>query len=243
MFRLTIAFFFILVNLPLYASEQVKDDYLTLKLSNSSQEFKFSSSTRLHQALTALEKHNVYLTYPLSTTLFSLNPSDVEQARLSKERVLDLMKEYKLNKTELFNFIQRSGTSKRVISNIDLDTVRLNKKNNPLLKGKYILSVGERGIPLLVLGNTPKVATIPTEENMSLSSLLNDETSLFKNLEHAPVLIYPDGKLTQSHIGNWKTKSYSLPPGTIIYIPFYKFEKSPLDKAIVELLINMNTAL
>lgn len=101
MFRITITFFFILVNFPLYASEQVKDDYLTLKLSNSNQEFKFSSSTRLHQALTALEQHNVYITYPLSTTLFSLNPSDVEQVRLSKERALDLMKEYKLNKTEL----------------------------------------------------------------------------------------------------------------------------------------------
>lgn len=243
MLRLTIAFFFILVNFPSYALEKVKDDYLTLTLSKSNQEFKFSSSTRLSQALTAIEKHNVYVTYPLSTTLFSLNPSDVKQTRLNKEYTLDLMKEHKLNKTEFFNFIQRSSYFKRVISNIDLDNIRLNNKSNPLLKGKYALSVGKRESPLLVLGNTPNIETISAKENISLRSLFNTDSSLFKNIEHAPVLIYPDGKITQSHIGSWKTKSYSLPPGTIIYIPFYKFESSPLDKTIVELLINMNTAL
>lgn len=124
-----------------------------------------------------------------------------------------------------------------MLSAIDVDSIRLDKFDNPLLQGQLALSAPKRKEKVLYVGNLEKVYAVENQAGIALHEQVDNlRSGDIGELAYPPILIYPDGKVVHPHHGSWLTTQYYLPPLTMVYIPFDEFEKSQMDKDIVALL-------
>lgn len=193
---------------------------------------------RLEKVLKLAEDNQVVLQYPLAITLFDNSDKAIKEATALKNTVLNQMIQYNLVAHPFYKFIQQSTFSPRILSNIDIDKVRLNKGQNPLLTGQLLLSSPKRIENVLYLGNLSKIHTVTNLPGVPLHEQLNylQEKKIIDRTTF-PFLIYPDGKVEHPYQGNWSTKEYYLPPLTIVYFPFEIEGKSEMDENIIKLLL------
>lgn len=214
-----------------------KQQSLTVELLGTGKVLSFDQPARLDNVLNLSQEQQVILQYPLAVTLFDNSDSAKRKVSALKSSVLNQMIQHNLVAHPLYKFIQESQFSPRVLSHVDLDKVRLDKFENPLLKGKLALSAPKREEKVLYIGNIDKVYAITNQAGISIHNQINNlQNSVIGKLGLPPILIYPDGKVTPVHHGNWLTKQYYLPPLTLVYVPFKEFEHSKFDQDIVKLL-------
>ncbi|WP_104026773.1 capsule biosynthesis GfcC family protein [Vibrio jasicida] len=210
---------------------------LQVELVGTGKALQFEQPTRLDNILKLAQEQNVVLQYPLAISLFDDSELAQQESLALKNAVLNQMIQYNLVGHPFYKFIQQSQFAPRVFSAIDVDQIRLDKFDNPLLKGQFALSAPQRAEKVLYVGNVDKVyaiknlAGIPLHEQVD--SLKSSEVGV---LAQPPILIYPNGEIVTPHHGSWLTKQYYLPPLTMVYIPFDDFEQSPMDQDIVKLL-------
>lgn len=210
---------------------------LQVELVGTGKALQFEQPSRLDNVLKLTQEQNVDLQYPLAITLFDDSEQAQQESLALKNAVLNQMIQYNLVGHPFYKFIQQSQFAPRVLSAVDVDQIRLDKFDNPLLKGQFALSAPKRAEKVLYVGNVDKVyaiknlAGIPLHEQVD--SLKSNEVG---ELPQPPILIYPNGEVVTPHHGSWLTKQYYLPPLTMVYIPFDDFEQSPMDQDIVKLL-------
>ncbi|MFH0288660.1 YjbG polysaccharide synthesis-related protein [Vibrio owensii] len=210
---------------------------LQVELTGTGKALQFEQPTRLDNILKLAQEQNVVLQYPLAISLFDDSEQAQQESLALKNAVLNQMIQYNLVGHPFYKFIQQSEFAPRVLSAVDVDQIRLDKFDNPLLKGQFALSAPQRAEKVLYVGNVDKVyaiknlASIPLHEQVD--SLKSSEVG---ELAQPPILIYPNGEVVAPHHGSWLTKQYYLPPLTMVYIPFDDFEQSPMDQDIVKLL-------
>ncbi len=210
---------------------------LQVELVDTGKALQFGQPTRLDNILKLAQEHNVVLQYPLAITLFDNSEQAQQDSLALKNAVLNQMIQYNLVGHPFYKFIQHSQFAPRVLSAVDLDQIRLDKFDNPLLQGQFALSAPERTEKVLYLGNIGKVYAIKSQAGIPLHEQLNNlKNSEIGELAQPPILIYPNGEVVAPHHGSWLTKQYYLPPLTIVYVPFDNFEQSPMDQDIVKLL-------
>ncbi len=218
-------------------SEQVT--YLHVELPAVSKELQFHQPARLSDVLKQAQQQNLILQYPLGTTLFNSSEQTLRESTALKNSVLKQMSQYNLSSHALYKYIQKHQFAPRVLSAVDLDDVRLDKFNNPLLSGKLTLISQQREENVTYLGNIDNVYSVSNQAGVPLQQQINNLQDDIGKLSNPPVLIYPDGKVVQPHHGSWLTTQYYLPPLTMVYTPFEDYETSKMDQDIVQLLTQL----
>ncbi len=210
---------------------------LQVELVGTGKVLRFEQLARLDNILKLAQEQNLVLQYPLAITLFDASDKAQQESLALKNAVLNQMIQYNLVGHPFYKFIQQSQFAPRILSGVDVDQVRLDKYDNPLLKGQFALSAPDRAEKVLYVGNIDKVYAIKSQAGVPLHGQLNNlKNSEIGELAQPPILIYPNGDVLIPHHGSWLTKQYYLPPLTIVYIPFGDFEQSQMDQDIVKLL-------
>ncbi|CAH1601576.1 YjbG polysaccharide synthesis-related protein [Vibrio jasicida] len=210
---------------------------LQVELVGTGKALQFEQPTRLDNILKLAQEQNVVLQYPLAISLFDDSEQAQQESLALKNAVLNQMIQYNLVGHPFYKFIQQSQFAPRVLSAVDVDQIRLDKFDNPLLKGQFALSAPQRAEKVLYVGNVDKVYAIKNLAGIPLHEQVDSlKSSEVGELAQPPILIYPNGEVVTPHHGSWLTKQYYLPPLTMVYIPFDDFEQSPMDQDIVKLL-------
>lgn len=210
---------------------------LHVELVGTGAALQFEQPARLDSILKLAQEPNVILQYPLATTLFDGSKNAQQESLALKNSVLNQMIQHNLVGHPFYKFIQQTQFAPRVLSAVDIDHIRLDKFDNPLLKGQFELSSPERVEKVLYVGNVDKVFAFKNQAGIPLNEQLKKlKNSEVGELAQPPILIYPNGEVVIPHHGSWLTKQYYLPPLTMVYIPFDDFEQSSMDQDIVNLL-------
>ncbi|NOI72299.1 capsule biosynthesis GfcC family protein [Vibrio owensii] len=210
---------------------------LRVELAGTGKVLQFEQPARLDNILKLAQEQKLVLQYPLATTLFDDSEQAQQQSLALKNAVLSQMIQYNLVGHPFYKFIQQSQFAPRVLSAVDVDQIRLDKFDNPLLKGQFTLSTPKRTEKVLYMGNLDKIYAIKNLAGIPLHEQINSlKSSEVGELAQPPILIYPNGEVVTPHHGSWLTKQYYLPPLTMVYIPFDNFAQSPMDQNIVKLL-------
>ncbi|MGR5444043.1 capsule biosynthesis GfcC family protein [Vibrio jasicida] len=210
---------------------------LQVELAGTGKALQFEQPARLDNILKLAQEQNVVLQYPLAITLFDVSEQAQQESLALKNTALSQMLQYGLIDHPFYKFIQQSQFAPRVLSAVDVDQIRLDKFDNPLLKGQFALSAPKRAEKVLYVGNVDKVYAIKNLAGIPLHEQIDSlKSSEVGELAQPPILIYPNGEVVTPHHGSWLTKQYYLPPLTMVYIPFDNYEQSPMDQDIVKLL-------
>ncbi|WP_243975715.1 capsule biosynthesis GfcC family protein [Vibrio natriegens] len=213
--------------------------YLNVGLVGVGKQLQFEQPARLVDVLKQAQQQDLILQYPLGTTLFDSSEHSLLESTALKNSVLNQMIQHNLVSHPFYKYIQKNQFAPRLFSAIDLDDVRLDKFNNPLISGDLTLVSPQREEKTIYLGNLDNVYSIKEQAGIPLKQQITNLQSNIGELAHPPILIYPDGKVAQPHHGSWLTTQYYLPPLTMVYIPFEKFETSEMDQDIVKLLTQL----
>ncbi|HCG6789338.1 TPA: capsule biosynthesis GfcC family protein [Vibrio parahaemolyticus] len=216
-----------------------KSANLNVELVGVGKQLQFQQPARLADVLKQAQQQNLILQYPLGTTLFDDSAEALRKSTAQKNSVLNQMIQHNLVSHPFYKYIKKHQFAPRVFSNVDVDDVRLDKFNNPLLAGDLALVSSQREEKVVYLGNLDKVYSVKEQAGIPLKQQLANLESDIGELAHPPILIYPDGNVAQPHHGSWLTTQYYLPPLTMVYIPFEKFETSEMDQDIVKLLTQL----
>ncbi|MBR9873091.1 capsule biosynthesis GfcC family protein [Vibrio sp. J1-1] len=212
---------------------------LNVDLVGTGKQLQFQQAARLSDVLKQAQQQNLILLYPLGTTLFDGSEKALRESTSLKNSVLNQMIQYNLVAHPFYKYIQKHQFAPRVFSAVDLDDVRLDKINNPLLAGDLALVSSQREEKVIYLGNLDKVYSVKEQTGIPLKQQITNLKRNIGELAHPPILIYPDGNVVQPHHGSWLTTQYYVPPLTMVYIPFEEFETSEMDQDIVKLLTQL----
>nr|WP_321459201.1 capsule biosynthesis GfcC D2 domain-containing protein [uncultured Vibrio sp.] len=213
--------------------------YLNVELVGVSKQLQFERPARLADVLKQAQQQSLILQYPLGTTLFDGSEQALRESLALKNSVLNQMIQHNLVAHPFYKYIQKHQFAPRVFSAVDLDDVRLDKFNNPLLNGELSLISIQREEKIIYLGNLNNVYSVKEQAGIPLKQQMINLKRDIGELSNPPILIYPDGNVVQPHHGSWLTTQYYLPPLTMVYIPFEEFETSEMDQDIVQLLTQL----
>ncbi len=130
---------------------------LNIELVGTGKALQFQQAARLESVLKHAQEQQVTLQYPLAVTLFDNSETAVQESTALKNSVLNQMIQHNLVAHPFYKFIQQSQFAPRVLSAIDVDRIRLDKFDNPLLQGQLALSAPKREEKVLYVGNLEKV--------------------------------------------------------------------------------------
>ena len=231
--------------MPLFSShsfaqtETSTTQSLNVELLEVGKQLQFQGPTRLESVLALAKEQSFSQQYPLGTTLFDKSERAEKTSTALKNSVLNQMIQHNLVAHPFYKFIQKQSFAPRLLSAIDVDKIRLNKFDNPLLRGNYLLASPLREEKVYFLGNLNSVYSIKEQAGIPLQTKIENLKSNIGTLSTPPVLIYPDGHVVKPHHGAWLTTQYYLPPLTLVYVPFDDLEYSEMDQDIVRLLTQL----
>lgn len=212
---------------------------LNVELLEAGKQLQFQEPARLENVLALAKEQNTSLQYSLGTTLFDKSERAEKTSIALKNSVLNQMIQHNLVAHPFYKFIKKQSFAPRLLSAIDVDKIRLNKFDNPLLRGNYLLASPLREEKVYYLGNLSSVYSVKAQAGIPLQRQIENLKSNIGTLSTPPVLIYPDGHVVKPHHGAWLTTQYYLPPLTLVYIPFGELEYSEMDQDIVRLLTQL----
>lgn len=229
-----------LLSMPSFAQTETSAmQPLNVELLEAGKRLQFQGPARLENVLALAREQSVSLQYSLGTTLFDKSERAEKTSTALKNSVLNQMIQHNLVAHPFYKFIQQQSFAPRLLSAIDVDKIRLNKFDNPLLHGNFLLASPLREEKVYFLGNLNSVYSIKEQAGIPLQKQIENLKSSIGALSTPPVLIYPDGHVVKPHHGAWLTAQYYLPPLTLVYIPFGDLEYSEMDQDIIRLLTQL----
>ncbi|EIU6777112.1 capsule biosynthesis GfcC family protein [Vibrio parahaemolyticus] len=229
-----------LLSMPSFAQTETSAmQPLNVELLGVGKQLQFQEPTRLESLLALAKEQSVSLQYSLGTTLFDKSERAEKNSTALKSSVLNQMIQHNLVTHPFYKFIQKQSFAPRLLSAIDVDKIRLNKFDNPLLRGNLLLASPLREEKVYFLGNLNSVYSIKEQAGIPLQKQIENLKSNIGAVSTPPVLIYPDGHVVKPHHGAWLTTQYYLPPLTLVYVPFGDLERSEMDQDIIRLLTQL----
>ncbi|MBB1440495.1 capsule biosynthesis GfcC family protein, partial [Shewanella sp. SG41-4] len=127
---------------------------------------------------------------------------------------------------------------KRELILLDYDSIRLKDELNPLLTGRYLLTLPSKPENVLVLGAVEQNGSQPFIVRQGATEYLNNAIPLDDSESSYAWLIQPDGKLEHYPIAYWNQHHIDIAPGAIIYLDFQgvRDNEQQLNQQILELL-------
>ena len=118
---------------------------LNVELLEVGKQLRFQGSARLERVLALATEQDASLQYSLGTTLFDKSERADKTSTALKNSVLNQMIQHNLIAHPFYKFIQKQSFAPRLLSAIDVDKIRLDKIDNPLLSGDYLLASPQIG--------------------------------------------------------------------------------------------------
>jgi hypothetical protein len=127
---------------------------------------------------------------------------------------------------------------KREFIPLDYDVIRLKDELNPLLSGRYLLTLPSKPAHIMVLGAVAKNGPQPFVIRQGVSKYLNNALPINESDNSFAWLLQPDGKLEHYPIAYWNQQHIDIAPGAIIYLDFQGVRDNEkwLNQQILELL-------
>ena len=126
---------------------------LNVELQEVGKQLQFQGSARLESVLALAKEQSASLQYSLGTTLFDKSDRAEKTSTALKNSVPNQMIQHNLIAHPFYKFIQKQNFAPRLLSAIDVDKIRLNKFDNPLLHGNVLLASPLREEKVYYLGN------------------------------------------------------------------------------------------
>lgn len=190
----------------------------------------FDQPVRLVDALNVAQSNKVVITYPLAAYIATLTPSAEFIAEV--EDNLNIVSS-EAQATAFAHYLKQQTFNEKLIHNLDIDVIRLDERQNPLLRGDLALFTPNKSQPIVVGAVTNQEHQLKT--GTSLESQWNDIDFLDAAQKHQPIIIQPDGTVFKTDIGYWVSQEHYLAAGSIVYVPFFSPD-STFDNAAIELL-------
>ena len=137
-------------------------------------------------------------------------------------------------------WLQQQIKTQRLPVTIDIDKVRLNKADNPLLKGSYQLTLTDRPTSIMVIGAIEKLQRLDWQPRMAAKEYLAQVMPIDIAANSTVTVIQPDGVIQQHPIAYWNNNHHDIAPGAIIYLGYQSLfhDYSKLNHDISSMLIN-----
>lgn len=137
-------------------------------------------------------------------------------------------------------WLQQHIHSQRLPVNVDIDKVRLNKADNPLLNGNYQLQLANRPTSIMIIGAIEKPLSVKWQPRMAAKEYLAQVTPITIAANSEVTVIQPDGVIQQHPIAYWNNNHNDIAPGAIIYLGYQSVfhDYSELNHAISSMLTN-----
>jgi hypothetical protein len=121
---------------------------------------------------------------------------------------------------------------------LDYDAIRLKEELNPLLQGKYLLTLPSKPQDVLVLGAVTQNGPQPFVVRQNASQYIENAMPLKASENSFAWLIQPDGKIEKYPIAYWNQQHIDIAPGAIIYVDFdgVRDNEQKLNQQILELI-------
>ncbi|GGP96387.1 capsule biosynthesis GfcC family protein [Shewanella ulleungensis] len=183
--------------------------------------------------------------YWLAAGLYDYNTEMLFQQK--QQQILSLLKT-QYNDINKPNNIQALKTLSTWIANnkflrrefilLDYDAIRLKEELNPLLQGKYLLTLPSKPQDVLVLGAVTQNGPQPFVVRQNASQYIENAMPLKASENSFAWLIQPDGKIEKYPIAYWNQQHIDIAPGAIIYVDFdgVRDNEQKLNQQILELI-------
>lgn len=219
----------------LFISAQVSSSsLLQVEVKQANVNLSYDVAPRLSQVLIDAYKYTPYTPYQLGSSL--INTTSKAQQKILKEK-LQLAEKLKSilgrEAQNLSNILNELILVNRINLNLDLETIQLNAKLNPLLKGQYILSLPQRPNYILLIDplSQQKIIKLPLKPGRTFKHYLsdylnNDKPNDSDNIEQFKQangyqkfhIIQADKKSIIPITGYWNNNQYYLSPGAMIFV-------------------------
>lgn len=206
----------------------------------------YAEPVRLAQVVSDSLKQRTVATVPywLGSSLSTTTEPKTKQALITQLTQLSQQHRDDAAVSESFantaQWLQQHILYQRLPVNIDIDKVRLNKADNPLLNGDYQLQLANRPTSVTVIGAIEKPQTLNWQPRMAAKEYLAQVTPLAIAANSEVTVIQPDGVAQQHPIAYWNNNHKDIAPGAIIYLGYQSLfnNYSDLNHAISSMLIN-----
>ncbi|PSW60639.1 polysaccharide synthesis [Photobacterium kishitanii] len=137
-------------------------------------------------------------------------------------------------------WLQQQIKTQRLAVAIDIDKVRLNQTDNPLLTGNYQLQLANRPTSVTVIGAIEKPQQLDWQPRMAANDYLAQVTPIDIATNSYVTVIQPDGVIQQHSIAYWNNNHADIAPGAIIYLGYQSLfhDYSGLNHDISSMLTN-----
>ena len=232
---------FISGSLTTHAAAPVnpKGEALSVSLPEENKTYHYSQTVRLSQVLTDIYPTLHYVPYTLGASLIRVSKTPL----IAEEKYRIIQQLITLNTpSSLFLLAQLSNMTFAFREHISLNlpTVRLSPKQDPLLAGAFQLFAPARPDHFLVVGaiNQESPLAISLQGGQSLRDYLPTIQMNDQALDSTPWVIQADQTFYQVHDLYWKNKPYFLSPGAVVFIGLkdLPIEFKDLNRDIVHLL-------
>jgi hypothetical protein len=138
----------------------------------------------------------------------------------------------------LSNWITANTFAKREAITLDFDAIRLKQELNPLISGRYLLTLPTKPEYVMVLGAVEKNGRQPFRTRQAATKYLDWALPIADSEKSFAWLIQPDGHVEHYPIAYWNNHHIDVAPGAIIYLEFQGAQENEqaLNQQIIELL-------
>ena len=220
-------------------SDHSEGEALSVSLPQENKTYHYRQTVRLSQVLADIYPTLHYVPYTLGASLIriSKNPLVAEEKYRIIQQLITLN-----TPSSLFLLAQLSNMTFAFREHISLNlpTIRLSLKQDPLLAGAFQLFAPTRPDHFLVVGaiNEESPLAVPLQDGQSLRDYLPNIALNNQALDSTPWIIQADQTFYQVHDLYWKNKPYFLSPGAVVFIGLKNLpiEFKDLNRDIVHLL-------
>jgi hypothetical protein len=218
-----IKFIFTVTSLVISCFSHANERYVTLvDLPQSKVQIQTTQPIRLSAVLQEAKSRTSFGSYSEGNKLFNLN-NQAQIERIKQESIQSLntlmaMANYERLATSLLAMVKSKHYAYRELISLDLDQIRLDSAQDPLLSGHYQLSMMPRPKTIAIVGaiTEPTVANYSPE--LTVMNYLQLVTLRQGSSKSYAWVISPQGHSVKVGTSYWNNEHTAILPGSIIFV-------------------------
>ena len=224
----------LILSLLFFCSNISSSELLQVEVKQVNISLNYEIAPRLSQVLIDAYQYTPYKPYRLGSSLINISlkaKQKIHEKKLQLAEILNSVPEKEAQ--NLSSILNKLRLVNRINLNLDLDAIQLNSKLNPLLEGRYILSLPKRPDYILLIDpfSQQKVIRLALKHGQTFKNYLHDYLISLKGNETRKIesikqdnsykkfhIIQADKKMIIPATGYWNNNQYYLSPGAMIFV-------------------------
>jgi len=227
-----------------YSASTYSAPALQVELKQENIILNYNQRPRLSQLLTDAYQHMSHAPYSLGVSLIDTNPVKSTLLSTKKNQLLQTLKKLpEASPQNLYNILSNLKLVNRTPLNLDLEAVQLNSKLNPLLEGRYTLSLPKRPDHIIFIDPISKqdIIKIKLKPGQPLKTYIKEYLAGTNNNDKKYktfTLIQADKNIIMPTTSYWNNNRYYLSPGAMVFVNLNSNiqEAEQINQKFIELL-------